>query len=315
VRQILHDWGLRYRTIFTGISLALLPFITPHDALATNILIFGLFAVGFNLLFGYLGLLSFGHAAFFGGGAYGAGLAIAHLDMGFLGAVCFGVLLATGLSIIIGIFAIRSKGIYFAMITLALAQLVYYVFFQMTSLTGGENGLRGITVKSIDLGYYSINLLNSKEKYYFLFIFVFLALALVSRILKSPFGGAIEAIRENENRAVACGYNVKVTKYIAFCISGGFCGLAGALYALHISIVPIDILHYQTSGMVVMMALLGGMGSFFGPFIGAAIFLLIEDVVGVWTSYWQLVAGVVFILFVLYFPKGIWGSLVDWARR
>lgn len=152
-------------------------------------------------------------------------------------------------------------------------------------------------------------------KYYIVLFFVGLALWLFSRILASPFGGVLEAIRENENRARACGYDVARTKFLAFILSGLFCGLAGALYALHISIVPMDLLHYQTSGLVVMMSLLGGMGTLFGPFVGAATFLLIEDIVSLYTPYWQFVAGLVFIVFVLFFPRGIWGSLLAWIRR
>ncbi|HQS10605.1 MAG TPA: branched-chain amino acid ABC transporter permease, partial [Xanthobacteraceae bacterium] len=133
----------------------------------------------------------------------------------------------------------------------------------------------------------------------------------VSRLLNSPFGAVIEAIRENETRARACGYDVERTKLIVFILSGLICGLAGALSALHLAIVPLDTLHYQTSGLVVMMTLLGGAGSFFGPFVGALVFLLIEDVASLWTSHWQLIVGLIFIAFVLFLPKGIWGTLIS----
>jgi branched-chain amino acid transport system permease protein len=144
---------------------------------------------------------------------------------------------------------------------------------------------------------------------------VAVAIYLFSRVLASPFGAVLEAIRENENRARACGYNVELTKWLAFVISGLFCGLAGALNAIHLSVVPIELLNYQMSGQVVMMALLGGMGTFFGPFVGAIVFLLLEDTVTSMTSHWQLVLGLVFMACVLFFPKGVWGSLMNWIRR
>ena len=146
-----------------------------------------------------------------------------------------------------------------------------------------------------------------------------LALWLVSRILNSPFGSVIESIRENEKRAAACGYDVARAKLLVFVLSAGICGLAGALRALHLSIVPIDALHYLQSGQVVMMCLLGGMGTFFGPFVGAAVFLYLEDVLTNMTRYWMGAVGIVFMVFVLFFPKGIWGTLLHqlerWQRR
>jgi branched-chain amino acid transport system permease protein len=141
-----------------------------------------------------------------------------------------------------------------------------------------------------------------------------LALWLLSRILASPFGAVMEAVRENEARARACGYDTTRTRLLAFVLSGAFCGLAGALSALHLSIVPIESMAIETSGVAVIMCLLGGMGTFFGPFVGAAVFLLLESLVSVWTVHWQLVVGAVFVLCVLFFPRGIWGSLLHWAE-
>jgi branched-chain amino acid transport system permease protein len=140
------------------------------------------------------------------------------------------------------------------------------------------------------------------------------ALWLFSRILASPFGAVLEAMRENETRAAACGYNVARTKLVAFVLSGAFCGLAGALRALHLSTVPVEVLQIMTSGDVVMMALLGGFGTFFGPFVGAAVFQLFGDVLTLWTVHWQLYLGATFIVFVLFFPCGIWGSILHWLR-
>ncbi|BBK40670.1 branched-chain amino acid ABC transporter permease [Allostella vacuolata] len=301
----------RHRVAATLGFLVLFPLIVPYEALAANILVLGLYALGFNLLFGYTGLLSFGHAAFLGSGAYGCGIALVHFGVGWFGAILIGTALATLVAAVIGFLAIRTRGIYFAMVTLALSMCVYYAFYQMEPLTGGENGLRGVNLQTIGVFGFQLSFLNPTVKYYVLLAFVGVAIWLFSRLLASPFGAVLEAVRENENRARACGYDVAATKLVAFVISGAFCGLAGALNALHLSIVPIETLHYTTSGQVVMMALLGGMGTFFGPFVGAATFLLLQDVLSVLTQHWQLYVGIVFILFVLFFPRGIWGSLLD----
>ena len=201
------------------------------------------------------------------------------------------------------------------MVTLALAQIVYYGFYKAERWTGGENGLRGVRVEAITLPGISIDFLNPLNKYYVILVFVALALWFVSRLLDSPFGAVIEAIRENEKRAAACGYDVACSKLLVFVLSAGICGLAGALRALHLSIVPIDSLHYLQSGQAVMMCLLGGMGTFLGPFIGAAVFLYLEDVVTNVTRYWMGVVGIIFMVFVLFFPKGVWGTTLDWVAR
>lgn len=301
----------RHRVAAVLAFLVVFPLVVPYEALAVNIVIYGLYALGFNLLLGYTGLLSFGHAAFFGVGAYGTGMAIVHLDVPWLGAILTGVLLSGLTAVVIGALAIRARGIYFAMVTLALSQLIYYGVYQMTDLSGGENGLRGVAVHEASLlGLWSMDLLNPTVKYYFVLLFVGPAVWIFSRILASPFGATLEAIRENEDRARACGYDVLLTKWVAIVLSGLFCGLAGSLIAIHLSVVPIEVLHYHTSGLAVMMSLLGGMGTFFGPFVGAVCFMLLEDVITHATAHWQLFVGALFIVFVLFFPKGIWGTLL-----
>ena len=305
----------RWRVPLCLLVLCLLPLVLPSKALAVNVLIYGLYAVGFNLIYGYTGLLSFGHAAFFGTGAYVMGLAIGRFGLNWLAALGLAVAAAGVLAIVIGGLAIRTRGIYFAMVTLALAQLVYFVALQASGWTGGENGLRGFTVSHVNLAGMDLNLLDPLVKYYFILGFVALALWFMSRILLSPFGAIVEAIRENETRARACGFDVKQVKLLAFVLSGLFCGLAGALSALHLSIVPLDDLGYSMSGTAVMMTLLGGVGTFFGPFIGAFAFLLLEDSLSLWTSHWQLFLGVIFILLVLYLPRGLWGGFLAWRAR
>ncbi|MGI4939371.1 MAG: branched-chain amino acid ABC transporter permease [Janthinobacterium lividum] len=296
----------RHRVLLAAAFLLLFPLLMPFKAIAVNILIFGLFALGFNMLYGYLGLLSFGHAALFGGGAYACGIAMVHGGWPWWAGVGAAILSGAGLAAIMGGLATRTRGIYFAMVTLALSQCVYYVAFQATDWTGGENGLRGVNLTRIG----PLDFLDPTTRCYVVTAFVIAALFVLSRILASPFGAAMEALRENEARARACGFDVRMTRWLAFVLSGGFCGLAGAMQALHLGIVPIESLGYQTSGTVVMMALLGGMGTFFGPFIGAAAFLLLENLVSLYTVHWQLVVGTTFIACVLFFPRGIWGTIL-----
>jgi len=286
------------------------PLVMPFTALAANILIYGLFALGFNLVYGYLGLLSFGHAALFGTGAYFCGIAIVHFGLPWYAAIALGIVGGLLMAAVIGVLAIRTRGIYFAMVTMALSQCVYYLFYEAVDWTGGENGLRGINIHEISVFGLRLNFINPLTRYYVIAAFVIAAFFVLSRILASPFGAVIEAVRENEARARASGYDVTMTRLMTFVLSGGFCGLAGALQALHLSIVPIEILHYDTSGIVVMIALLGGMGTFFGPMIGAAAFLMLENLVSTWTVHWQLIVGAIFMICVLFFPAGIWGTLI-----
>lgn len=305
------DFVTRHRAALASLFVLVFPLVMPFTALAVNILIYGLFALGFNLVYGYLGLLSFGHAALFGTGAYLCGIAIVHFALPWYAAIAIGVLGGLLMAALIGVLAIRTRGIYFAMVTMALSQCVYYLFYQAVGWTGGENGLRGINVRAIDILGLKLDFINPLTRYYVIAAFVIAAFFVLSRILASPFGAVIEAIRENEPRAKASGYDVTLTRLITFVLSGGFCGLAGALAALHLSIVPIEILHYDTSGMVVMIALLGGMGTFFGPMVGAGAFLLLENLVSLWTVHWQLIVGAIFMICVLFFPAGIWGTLIQ----
>lgn len=300
----------RHRVAAVIAFLLVFPLLMPYQALAINILIFGLFAVGFNLLFGYTGLLSFGHAAFLGVGSYLTGIAMVHFQMPWGLAVLLGVVSAALVGVLMGYLAIRTRGIYFSMVTLALAQIVYYAFYKAERWTGGENGLRGIQVPQMEVFGFTLDFLNPNTKYYVILAFVAVALWFVSRLLASPFGAVIEAVRENEKRAAACGYDVARTKLLVFVISAAICGLAGALRALHLSVVPIESLHYLLSGQAVMMCLLGGMGTFFGPFIGAGVFLTLEDVVTTMTKHWMAIVGAVFMFFVLFFPAGIWGTFM-----
>jgi branched-chain amino acid transport system permease protein len=291
---------------------AVFPFLVPYKALATQVLIFGLFALGFNLLYGYTGLLSFGHAAYYGLGAYGTGIALAKLHVGSLWlGLGAGLALATAGGAVIGFLCLRRRGIYFAMLTLAFAQLLYFVGFHLAEWTGGDDGLRGIPTLPLRVpGVGAIALDSSIAFYYFALAIVAFAMLALKRILDSPFGAVLQAIRENGDRAQACGYNVNRIRWLSFVFSAAFTGLAGALDAMRLSVVPIESLYWTTSGQAVIMTLLGGAGTFFGPFVGAGTFLVLEDRLSVVTESWPLVVGAIFMAFVLFLPQGIWGTLL-----
>jgi branched-chain amino acid transport system permease protein len=294
---------------------AVFPFVVPYKALATQVLIYGLFALGYNLLYGYTGLLSFGHAAYWGLGAYGTGIALARLQIGSLwGALGAGLLLAGVGGIIVGFFCLRRRGIYFAMLSLAFAQLLYFIAFHLADVTGGDDGLRGVGVPPLRLPGVTLALDSSLAFYYFAFAVVTLAMLALKRILDSPFGAVLQAIRENSDRAVACGYDIRRIKLLSFVFSALFCGLAGGLDALRLGVVPVESLYWTTSGQVVIMTLLGGAGTFFGPFVGATTFLVLEDRLSVVTESWPLFIGLIFRAFVLFLPKGIWGTLLARLR-
>lgn len=308
------DWFFRHPVLGAGFFILILPFITPYTALAVMILVYGLYALGFNIMYGHVGLLSFGHSALLGGGAYACGIALVHLGLPWGACILAGTLAGTLIAFVMGALAVRTRGIYFAMVTLALSQVAYFGFYQAEPWTGGENGLRGVNLRTLGIPGLSLDFTTPAVRYTVIGLLVWGAVALLARILASPFGAAMLAVRENEARAKACGFDVRLVRLQAMTLSGAFCGLAGALLALHLSIVPIETLHYTTSGVAVMMAILGGSNTFFGPFVGAAVFLFLESVVSTRTEHWPLVVGVVFVLFILLARQGIWGTLVARLR-
>src|SRR3989441_770255 len=254
---------------------------------------------------------SWGSAAYWGLGAYGTGIALAKLKVTSLWlALGMGLGFALVGGAVVGFFCLRRRGIYFAMLTLAFAQLLYFVGFHLADWTGGDDGLRGITLPPLALPGVTIPLDTSLAFYYFALALVATAVAALKRILDSPFGAVLHAIRENSERASACGYDTSRVKLLSFVFSALFAGLAGSLDALRLNVVPIESLYWTTSGQVVIMTLLGGAGTFFGPFVGAATFLVLEDRLAVFTESWPLVVGAIFMAFVLFLPKGIWGTLL-----
>jgi branched-chain amino acid transport system permease protein len=312
---VVAGWVRRHPVLAFFAVFAVFPWIVPYKSLATQVLIYGLFALGFNLLYGYTGLLSFGAAAYWGLGAYGTGIALAKLKVTSLWVALGAGLAAAALGgLVFGFFCLRRRGIYFAMLTLAFAQLLYFVGFHLADWTGGDDGLRGIAVPALALPGLTISLDRSVAFYYFALVLIGLAVAALKRILDSPFGTVLQAIRENSDRATACGYDISRIKHLSFVFSALFCGLAGALDALRLTVVPIESLHWSTSGQVVIMTLLGGAGTFFGPFVGAGAFLVLEDLISARTESWPLVIGLIFMAFVLFLPRGIWGTLIGGLR-
>jgi len=284
----------------------ILPFVAPYTALATNILVFGIFAMAYNLLLGYTGLLSFGHGSFFGLGAYATGLLLVKANAPLGLAMLAGVLTATLGGLVIGYISLKRRDVYFAMITLAFSQLLFFLTLQLKDLTGGDNGLAGVPILHLP---FSINLGKPLHTYYFTFVFFILSVYAVRRLLNSPFGKAMQAIRENENRAISCGFNAKRVKLISFMISGMFSGLAGVLYCLHLRFVPIETLSITTNGEVIFISIIGGLGTFWGPMVGSATFLILIDLINKVLARWEIVVGLIFILFILFLNRGICGLI------
>ncbi len=281
-----------------------------YPVFVMQLLCFALFACAFNLLIGFTGLLSFGHAAFFGGAAYIAGHVIKMWGFPPLLGIITGALFAAALGWVVGSLAIRRQGIYFAMITLALAQIVFFFVLQMP-FTGGEDGLQGIP-RGYLLGFIDLN--QPLAMYYFVAAVFLVGFLLIYRIIHSPFGQVLQAIRENEPRALSLGYNVDRFKLLAFVLSAGLSGLAGSTKALVFQFASLTDAHWQMSGEVILMTLLGGMGTIFGPVVGAFVVVALQHVLSGIGSWVQVVIGGTFIACVLLFRRGIVGELARLLR-
>ena len=314
-----------YGLLLLGLIVA--PFLGAYPVFVMKLMCFALFASAFNLLLGYTGLLSFGHAAFLGGAAYVAGYSIK--AWGFTPEI--GMLLGTVvgglLGLIFGWLAIRRQGIYFSMITLALAQMLFFVALQ-AKFTGGEDGLQGVPrgklFGMIDLG-------NDLVMYYVALVIVVAAFLLIVRTIHSPFGQVLKAIKENEPRAISLGYDVNRFKLLAFVISAALTGLAGSLKTLVLGFATLSDVHWTTSGHVILMTLMGGLGTLSGPLLGSAVVVALENKIGEFGTFlahttgveWfgtlgesvTIVTGLIFVLCVLLFRKGIMGELIGWLEK
>ena len=281
-----------------------------YTALGTRVVVLGLAAMSVNFLLGFTGMLSFGHAAYFGLGAYGAGFALKFLAPSTPLALLCGMLLGGIAGALLGALIASRRGVYFAMVTIAFGQVFYYIAFQWSSVTGGDDGLRGFSRQPLDLGFTTIDILsNANAFYYFVLFCVALAVGLMGFILRSPFGRTMIAIRENQRRARFLGIPVDRHIWIAFTLSCFFMGFAGALYALVNNFADPRGLHYSQSGDFVMMAVMGGMRSFWGPLLGAAVFVVLQDYLSSITLNWMSFVGMLFIAVVLFFPRGLLGFI------
>ena len=294
--------------------LALAPAGLPPYAmtLLTEALILGLFAMSLALMVGYTRLLSFGHAAAYGLGAYTAGNLLLHTDM----PMVFAVFAAAAFSGIVAIgvawVCTLASGVSFSMLTLAFAQLLYAVAFKWTSVTGASDGLAGIPRSP---GPFGITFFTGKAGFYY-FVLACLAVAFVfcRSLVRSPFGAVLRGIRENEAKTLALGYNTRRYKIAVVAISFAFGGLAGALYAPFAGFANTELLFWVQSGQVLIMVIVGGAGTLVGPIIGAAFFMLVSNLLSSWTDSWALFFGAIFICFVLFAPQGIWGLATGWRR-
>jgi branched-chain amino acid transport system permease protein len=293
------------------VLVAVAPLVLRYPTLETQILTFGLLAVAFNLLLGEMGFLSFGQATFNGIGAYAAARVLIDAHAPLLLALPVGIAAGALAAAAIGALAIQGRGVYGVMLTFAFNEMAYYAALEWRDVTGGDNGLRGIPRPDV----FGISLDDATRYYYFTAIVVLLAFAAVLRIVDSPFGAVLRAIRENEERARAIGYRVRRFKIAAFAISGGLSGLAGALYAELFRFVPLQAIDLDTSTTIVVATLLGGIGSAFGPLLGAAVFVVLSNSLSHVWSHWPLLLGVVFCVVVLFFRGGLWGIAGLWSRR
>jgi branched-chain amino acid transport system permease protein len=313
--------AVRARGLDVAICLMLLfaPFwmnaIGGYTELATRIVVMGLAAMSLNFLLGFTGVLSFGHAAYFGLGAYGTAMAIKYWGVGSIPAVGLGVIVATIAAMIIGALIIKLRGVYFAMVTIAFGQVFYFIAFRWNAVTGGDDGLTGWRRLPINFGFAELDIVQNDRAFYYFALAIFaVCVAAMAVLLNSPFGRSLIAIRENERRARFLGVPIEFHVWLSFVISCLFVSAAGGLYALLNNFIDPRALRVDLSGNLVIMAVLGGMRSFWGPLIGAAIFVALQDYVSSQTQNWMSVIGLVFVLVVRFFPRGVLGMLRTGAK-
>ena len=302
-----HQW-LVFGLMFAFFAIA--PYFI-YPVFLMKVMCFALFACAFNLLLGFGGLLSFGHAMFFGTAGYAAAHAAKVWGLTPELRVLFSMLCATLLAWVVGLLAIRRQGIYFAMITLALSQMVYFVYLQ-TPFTGGEDGIQGVPQGHL---FGLIDLSNSSAMYMFVLGVFLIGFALVWRIVHSPFGQVLKAIRENEQRALSLGYDTDRFKLIAFVLSGLVAGMAGGTKALVFQLASLTDVHWSMSGEVVLMTLVGGLGTLFGPVVGAAVIVTMQNYLAQLGSWVTVVQGLIFVVCVMLFRKGVIGEIASLIRK
>lgn len=297
-------------TIMAAIIAIALPMFLKSGSLATELLIFAMAAIACNLLLGYTGLMSFGQGIFYGLGSYATGLLVLNFNAPLLVTLLGSLVIGAVVAGFVGWFSIRQRGVYFVMLTLAFSQMFYFLAYSLVDITGGDNGLLGISRPSLEIFGNVIMEISSPWQYYGFVAVIFLVVfAVMQRISESKFGRTLLAIRDNETRAAAVGYNVKAFKLAAFVVSGAVTGLAGGLHALLAGIAPLSSIEYHVSETILLMTVIGGTGNLFASVIGAAAYVIAADwLASIWPR-WMLLLGFLLIAVTLYMQKGIWGLI------
>ncbi|HEY7991322.1 MAG TPA: branched-chain amino acid ABC transporter permease [Stellaceae bacterium] len=304
----------RAADVLVWLLLLTMPFwidwVGGYTSLGTRVVVLALAAMSLNFLLGFTGVLSFGHAAYFGLGVYGVGLTIKYLMPSTLAGMAVGVAAGTVAAMLLGALIVRLRGIYFAMVTIAFGQVFYFIAYRWNGVTGGDDGLSGWRRVPVDLGVAHLDILGSDSTLYYWCLFWFaVAIAIMALLLRSPFGRTLLAIRENERRARFLGIPIDRHIWLSWVISCLFVSLAGTLYALLNNFADPHDLRWDQSGDFVIMAVLGGMRNFWGPLIGAAIYVVLQDYISSQTENWMSFIGLMFVLVVLFFPRGVIGAL------
>jgi branched-chain amino acid transport system permease protein len=307
----MEERGISPRLFATAlVTVVVLPVVLPSISLATEVLIYAMAALACNLLLGYTGLLSFGQAIFFGLGAYTTSLLLMRGDAALLSALIAALALSGLVAAVVGALAIRRTGIYFVMLTLAFTQMAYFAAYTFSDLTGGENGLLNVPRPPVTIAGVTLAEIDGAVAFYvfvgLIFVLCFFAL---QRVTTSPFGSTLLAIRENESRAIAAGYNTRDFKILAFIMSGAITGLAGGLYAVFLNFVPLENIGLQMSETILIMTILGGTGSLYGSILGALVLVVGGDVLSAIWPRWMMLLGFALIAIVLFFRGGLWGGL------
>ena len=320
MRQVMRRPGSFAIELLTALGLIAAPFILPYlgftPTTINRILVWGLFGIGFDILFGFTGLLSFGQSAFFGTGGMVAAYLLTVVNYpDVISALFIGMIAAGIVGFLVGLIALRRTGIYFAMITVAIAEVFYFVEFNpLSEYTGGENGLPGVPTPVLNLGFTSIHFNNDRSLYAFLAFWFFVGMVIALRIVRSPVGVILSAIRDNPLRASAVGHNVHGYKLTAFVIAAAYAGFAGGLLGVLQGFMPPDAFTFDTSGQLVMQTAIGGAGTLFGPLVGAAVWLYLSDFLQTTLNLgaaWKLVLGLVFVLLVCFLRRGLVGGIKD----
>ncbi len=304
----------RSLALATLLVLGALPWVLARYQISilTELFIFGLFALSLDLIMGYTGMVSFGHAAYFGLGAYGSALLLIHFAVPVPLALVGGALLAGAVALPVGYLSTRATGIYFAMLTLAFAQLLYTIAYKWRDLTGGSDGIAGVPKTTLWWGGPS---LASPTAYYYLVAGTLVLSLLVCRgLVRSPFGRALQAIRENERKFSVLGQDPRRFKLTVFVIAAVFAGLAGALFAPFRGFASPEVMFWVLSGQALMMVIIGGLGTLVGPVLGAMVFMLIQEVLSSYTEQWMLFTGAIFVLMVIFLPGGLFGAVRTWLE-